>query len=199
MSIQTNLLILASTSVIRKKILSSSGLKFSICPPSVDEKKIKQKNQHLKPIDLTMLLATKKALSVFAKENELIIGADQILEIDGKALDKVKDMQEARARLWSLRGREHFLVGACALAKNGKIIWKNQQKSRLVMNKFSSQLLDELIRISGERLLKSVGCYELEAETICLFKEIDGDYTSMLGLSILPLLNALQKHGGLAQ
>ncbi|MBL4616312.1 MAG: Maf family protein [Robiginitomaculum sp.] len=195
MSIQKDLLILASASQIRKKILLSAGLEFSILPSSVDEEKIKQKNQNLSPIDLAMLLASEKALSVSTKNNSLVIGADQILEIDGKSLDKVRNMQEARDRLWSLRGREHFLVGACVLARNGKILWNNKQKSRLVMNEFSPQLLDKVMRISGERLLKSVGCYELEAETICLFKEIDGDYTAMLGLSLLPLLTALQKLG----
>ncbi|MBL1431551.1 MAG: Maf family protein [Robiginitomaculum sp.] len=195
MSIQKGVLILASASSIRKKILLSAGLKFSVCPSGVDEEKIKQTNKHLRPIDLAALLATKKALSIPSNLNELVIGSDQVLEIDGQALDKVNDMQEAKDRLWALRGREHFLVGASALARNGKIIWKNQQKSRLVMNKFSRQLLDEVMQISGERLLKSVGCYELEAETICLFKELDGDYTAMLGLSILPLLTALQKFG----
>jgi len=190
-------LVLASSSSIRQKILRSAGLKFTICVPAVDETAIKTENRHLSPSALVEVLATAKALRPNLPNDALVLAGDQVLELDEVALDKVKTMEEARDRLWSLRGREHFLTGSTVLAQAGKVLWAHNHRSKLQMLKFSEQTLDELLRQTGKKILASVGCYELEAEGIRLFETIDHDYTAMLGLPILPVLAALREFGGL--
>lgn len=199
MKVQPVALVLASGSQIRKNILESAGLVFSICPPAVDESAIKRKNPELSPNKLALLLAKTKALANNHGSDAFVIGADQILEVDGCSLDKLTTMEQAKERLWSLRNREHFLTGAVVIAQNGQIIWENQQRSRLVMTDFSQTALDAVLQQAKTRILASVGCYELEAEGIRLFREIDGDHTAMLGLPILPVLAALRQFGGLVK
>ncbi len=194
---QTCPLILASTSQIRQSLLRNVGLDFQICKPAVDEEQLKNQNPELKPLELAALLARAKALAITAPAEALIIGADQVLELDGRSLDKVPTMELARSRLLQLRGRGHYLVGAVVLAKNGKIIWQNGHRSELQMRDFSEDELDRYLDQTGERVLASVGCYELEKEGIGLFDAVGPDHFAMLGLALLPLLEALRAHGGL--
>ncbi len=197
MSLQPLPLVLASSSSIRRKILSSAGLNFTSLSPPVDETAIKASNLHFTPINLVEVLAEAKVLSVKVCKQTLVIGADQVLEVDGEALDKVKNMEQAKQRLWSLRGREHFLTGACVLVQNKNTLWKHSYQSRLRMRKFSEESLDSILEKTGKKALSSVGCYLLEGQSIQLFEEIDADFSAMLGLPILPVLAALRKFGGL--
>ncbi len=197
MSLQPLPLVLASSSSIRRKILSSAGLDFTSISPPVDEAEIKAKNLHFTPTKLVEVLAEAKALSAKVCKQTLVIGADQVLEVDGEALDKVKNMEQAKQRLWSLRGREHFLIGSCVLVQNKNTLWKYSYQSRLKMRKFSERALDSVLEKTGEKTLSSVGCYLLEGQSIQLFEEIDADFSAMLGLPIIPVLAALRKFGGL--
>ncbi|PHR63132.1 MAG: hypothetical protein COA47_00525 [Robiginitomaculum sp.] len=194
---QTSPLVLASTSQIRQSLLRNAGLKFQICQPQVDEEQLKDQNPDLTPLELASLLARAKALAVTAPAKTLVIGADQVLELDGRSLDKVSSMALARTRLLQLRGRKHYLVGAVVLAKDSKIIWEQDHRSQLQMRDFSDYALEAYLEQAGERILASVGCYELEKEGIGLFDAVGPDHFAMLGLALLPVLDALRTYGGL--
>ena len=150
--------------------------------------------------DFRGALATAKARAVFDDEqNEgLIIGADQILECDGVLYDKPRNMDEARRNLLRFRGKSHYLVGAVVLLENGQQVWSHCGRVALTMRDFSEPFLDAYLAQAGEAVLSSVGCYQLEGLGAHLFADIDGDYFSILGLPLLPLLDGLRAHGGLS-
>jgi septum formation protein len=187
-------LTLASKSKIRATVLTGAGLDFDVQVSGVDEDALKANHKGAAEA-LALALAEAKAKAVQAQG--LIIGADQILECDGALYDKPRDMQEARHNLAVFRGQTHYLVGAVALVENGQTIWSHCGRVRLTMRDFSDAFLDAYLAAAGEQILSSVGCYQLEGLGAHLFSAIDGDYFSILGLPLLPLLDGLRAHGGL--
>jgi len=194
----TKNLTLASQSEIRAAILRGAGLAFNVCVSGVDEAALKAAHQGTAE-SLAGALATAKARAVFDDgQNEgLIIGADQILECDGVLYDKPRNMDEARRNLLRFRGKSHYLVGAVVLLENGQQVWSHCGRVALTMRDFSEPFLDAYLAQAGEAVLSSVGCYQLEGLGAHLFADIDGDYFSILGLPLLPLLDGLRAHGGL--
>jgi septum formation protein len=189
-------LTLASKSRVRADILTGAGLAFDMQPSGVDEDALK--NTHAgDPPALAIALAEAKAKAVSA--DGLIIGADQLLHCDGKLYDKPRDMDEARANLKAFRGRDHQLIGGVVLIENGETVWTHHQSVTLSVRDFSDAFLDAYLEEAGDKILASVGCYQLEGLGAHLFDAIDGDYFSTLGLPLLPLLAALRAYGGLAK
>ena len=191
-------LTLASQSEIRAAILRGAGLAFNVCVSGVDEAALKAEHQGTAE-GLASALATAKARAVFddGQNDGLIIGADQILECDGVLYDKPHNMDEARRNLLRFRGKSHYLVGAVVLLENGQQVWSHCGRVALTMRNFSEPFLDAYLAQAGEAVLSSVGCYQLEGLGAHLFADIDGDYFSILGLPLLPLLDGLRAHGGL--
>jgi len=192
-------LILASQSVVRASVLRGAGLEFDVHVSGVDEDARKARHDGTAE-DLALALAAAKARAVFEdkKRTGLIIGADQILECDGVLYDKPRTMDEARANLLTLRGKTHFLVGAVTLVEDGDVVWSHCGRVALTMRDFSDSFLDGYLAEAGTAILSSVGCYQLEGLGAHLFASIDGDYFSILGLPLLPLLDGLRAHGGLS-
>jgi septum formation protein len=126
---------------------------------------------------------------------EFVLGGDQMLDIDGQVLDKPKDMDEARAHLKLLRGREHKLVTAAVIARAGAPVWRHVEVPRLRMRAFSDAFLEHYLAEAGEGILSSVGAYQLEGLGAQLFERVEGDYFSVLGLPLLPLMAFLREHG----
>lgn len=194
-------LILASGSTIRAQLLEQAGVPFEIVRPHVDEEAVRAS---LKgdgaPLDrVAEVLAEMKAQRVSnAHHGTLVIGADQLLAFDGEAIGKSADIGEARALLRRLRGKEHQLIGATVLVKDGAVIWRHLAVSRLWLRDFSEAFLEDYLAAEGEAALSSVGCYRLEGLGAQLFSRIDGDYFAVLGLALLPLLAALREHGVIA-
>lgn len=190
-------LILASASPIRRHILEAAGVTFEVDVARVDEDAAKAslRADGLSPRDQADALAALKALSVSQRREGLVIGADQMLALEGETLDKPKDRAEARAHLQRLRGRTHQLMCAAVVARGGEVLWRHVETPRLKMRAFSDAFLEDYLERGGERLFASVGAYQLEGLGAHLFERVDGDYFSVLGLPLLPLLAFLRERG----
>lgn len=190
-------LVLASSSFIRKQILTGAGIDFIVRTGDVDEDALKQSTavKHKMPEDLAVLLAMAKAQAVSINQGEFIIGADQLMEMDGKLFDKPKSMEEARARLLSMRNKEHRLIGAVVVLEENQTPWVHMSTTKLFVRNFSEAFVDTYLKQEGEDVLKSVGAYLFEARGAQLFEWVKGDFYSILGLPLLPLLGHLRSRG----
>ena len=192
--------VLASTSASRAAVLTGAGVPFTAKAPGVDEDAAKAAllGEGAGPREVADALAELKAIRVSARNDALVIGADQTLDLDGTLFDKAASLEEARERLLALRGRPHRLHAAVVVAQGGAPIWREVQTSTLWMRPFTDDFLDDYLAREGEALLGSVGCYRLEGLGAQLFSRIDGDYFAVLGLPLFGLLDLLRRHGALA-
>ncbi|MGE0660010.1 MAG: nucleoside triphosphate pyrophosphatase [Reyranellaceae bacterium] len=191
-------LILASTSPTRRRVLENAGLAFDVAAPGVDEEEIKLSlnASGASGAQIAETLAELKANRISSKAYEaLVIGADQVLSCNGVLFDKPPDMDHARAQLQALRGRPHELLTAICVSKNGGRVWHYNAVARLTMRPFSDAFLDDYLARAGKDVLGSVGVYRLEGLGAQLFSRIDGDFFTILGLPLLPLLGFLREHG----
>jgi len=195
-------LILASGSASRARILRGAHVPFTAMPADIDEEALKRKllRDHITPDQVAAALAHAKALSVSTRNKDaLVLGADQILEFGGQLVSKSADMAAARALLQRLRAKTHRLISAMALVLNGKTVWTFCDAATLRMRPFSDAFLENYLATEGEGLLSGVGCYRLEGMGAQLFESIEGDYFSILGLPLQPLLAELRRKGVIAQ
>ncbi|HEY1749999.1 MAG TPA: Maf family protein [Caulobacteraceae bacterium] len=193
-------IVLASKSRSRAAILSGAGVPYETEDSGVDEAALKARllAQGATPRDVAERLGEAKALAVSARRpGDIVVGADQTLDLAGQLFDKAADVAEARARLVAMRGRGHALHGGLVVAEGGAVVWRTTETSRLWMRGFSDAWLDGYLARGGEALLGSVGCYLLEGEGAQLFERIEGDYFAILGLPLLPLLAFLRERGAI--
>lgn len=195
------MLVLASASGVRARLLREAGVRFGVRPADIDEEAVKSTlyQQGLPIADFALALAEAKALNVSTVSPQaLVLGCDQTLICGTRLFDKPKDVAEARENLSFLRGKEHQLVCACVLAQNGKPVWQHVESAHLTMRDFTNDFLDSYIKTEGSQILTSVGCYQLEGLGAQLFSAVTGDYFTVLGLPLIPLLGALREHGVVA-
>ena len=191
------MLILASKSPARNALLAGAGLRFGTSPAQIDERALETRElgKGASINELARLLAEAKALAVaLANPGATAIGADQLLAVGSDLLHKPADIGAARAQLDRLGGRTHSLVAGAALARAGEVLWSYVDTAELSMRAFSAKERDRILALEGDRILDSVGAYRLEGPSIQLFDRIDGDYFTILGLPLLPLLAALRAH-----
>ncbi len=193
-------LVLASRSPARARLLTDAGMAFQVRPAEVDEEALKQRAlaDGEDPEAIALTLAEAKGLAVSQREEGLTIGADQTLDLDGHLFDKPPTLAAARSQLLALRGREHRLHAAVAVCRGGVVLWRTVASVRLRMRGFGDAFLDAYLTAEGEALLGCVGAYRLEAMGVQLFETIEGDYFSVLGLPLLPLLAFLRFQGQVA-
>ncbi|MGE0238954.1 MAG: nucleoside triphosphate pyrophosphatase [Parvibaculaceae bacterium] len=192
-------LVLASTSRIRGELLAKAGIAFEAVHPDVDEGALKAAAGDLSPGDLAQSLAAAKAVSVTNRSpGSLVIGADQVLNFQGKAFDKPGSREEARRHLVRLRGQPHMLETAICCAKADAVVWRHLGRATLTMRTFSDAFLDNYLDRMGPEITTSVGGYKLEGLGAQLFESIQGDYFTILGLPLLPLLDFLRRQDALA-
>lgn len=197
----TQSLILASQSSSRAMVLQRAGLQFDTHPAYVDEETAKRSLQaeNANPNDAALFLAEMKAVKISAKfPDALVIGADQILTCNDVWFDKPPDLSHVTAHLLALRGKTHILHNGICVAKAGSRIWGEIHNAQLTMRTFSEAFMDDYIKQEGDQLLSSVGAYRLETLGSQLFEHIEGDYFTVLGLPLLPLLNFLRQHGAIS-
>jgi septum formation protein len=194
-------IVLASKSRSRAAVLSGAGVAFETEDSGVDEAALKSGllAGGASPRDVAERLGEAKALAVSARRlHDVVIGADQTLDLAGTLYDKPTDLGEARAHLSALRGKGHALHGGIVAAERGEVVWRATETSRLWMRDFSDAFLDAYLARGGAGLLASVGGYQLEGEGAQLFERIEGDYFAILGLPLLPLLGFLRRRGAIA-
>jgi len=192
-------LILASTSPIRRKLLEQAGLSFSVMAPPIDEERLKAGAAGLVPGELAQMLATEKALAVSqTAPQSWVIGADQVLDIGGRSLNKPRSMAEAAAHLALLQGKTHVLATATVCARQGAVAWRHFASAAMTIRDLSEEDIGAYLAAIGEDALSSVGAYKIEGRGIRLFETISGDYFAILGLSLLPLVNFLRGVNGVA-
>jgi septum formation protein len=192
-------LILASSSKSRARLLEAAGLAFIIEPPGLDEAAMRQAisgEKSLDPHDVAEVLARAKAEAVSdLAPQAYVIGADQILALGKTVMSKPDSMEAARRQLLDLSGKTHTLHTAVAVATNGETRWAETTVATLTMRKLPPEFIGRYLAAAGEEVLGSVGAYQLESLGVQLFDKIDGDYFSILGLPLIPLLDTLRREG----
>lgn len=190
-------LTLASKSAARRNMLTGAGVPHETIGADVDEAALK--TAHLAngadPAGIAMILAETKAVAASRGRSGWVLGADQTLDLDGMLFDKAETLDEARERLTVFRGRGHTLHSAAALARDGAVVWRCADQARLFMRAFSDEFLDAYLAAEGDELLASVGCYRLEGLGAQLFEKVEGDYFTVLGMPLWPLLGELRRQG----
>lgn len=189
--------VLASGSPTRRALLEAAGLTFDVVPAHVDETAIRdnrlEQNPSIDRVKIAEALAIAKAEHVSqSRPSQLTVGADQILTLGDRIFEKPTSMEAARLQLMELRGRTHQLHATTAIAVDGTSIWHHTSTAVLTMRNFSPSALDAYLEAAGEVVMTSVGGYQIEGPAIQLFEKITGDYTTILGLPILPLLEQLR-------
>ena len=189
-------LILASKSAARRSMLQNAGVAFEARAADVDEAAIKAVSTDLDPIALAVRLAQAKALAVSSDDPDAwVLGSDQTLAFDGGLVSKALSMTAARDRLKAMRGKTHTLHSGAALATRGEIVWSGADTARMRMRDFSDAFLDAYLAAEGEALLACVGSYRLEGLGSQLFEAVEGDFFTVLGLPLWPVLAELRRAG----
>jgi septum formation protein len=191
-------LIVASGSAVRRTLLESAGLYFEVITAELDERAAERPllDAGAPPEDIALALAMAKAGEVSGRRPaDLVIGADQVLALNGERLVKPDDMEAARRQLLRLSGREHRLHSAVACARGGEVVWEHVETATLTMRRLEPELVGRYLARVGPAALASVGSYQLEGLGIQLFERIEGDYFAILGLPLLPLMHFLRTQG----
>ena len=189
-------IVLASQSASRRALLTSAGVAHEAVSPGVDENALKRAYDG-PPNGLAQHLADAKALAVDAP-GALVIGGDQVLVFKGKTFDKPRDVEEAVQRLTMMSGDDHDLIGGLAIALDGEVIWRHESRCTMDMHVLTEAEARDYLAAAGEKVLRTVGAYEVEGLGARLFERIDGDFFAVLGLDLLPLLTELRRHGALS-
>lgn len=191
-------LVLASGSRIRATLLANARLDFTVDPATVDERAVEAPllEAGFPPEDIAQVLAEAKALDVAGRRpQDLVIGADQVLGLGNARFTKPADMEAARRQLLDLSGKTHELHSAVVLARGDEVLWRHVSTARLTMRALSPAEIGRYLALAGDAVLSSVGCYQLENVGVRLFERIEGDYFTILGLPLLPLLGELRALG----
>lgn len=191
-------IVLASASPSRRALLINAGVPIEVAPARVDEDEVKEalRAEGATAAQAAETLAELKARRASGQQpGRLVVGADQILTCDGAWFDKPRDRAEAAEHLTRLSGRRHTLITAAVVVRDGARIWHHRAEAHLMMRVLDDALIARYLDAVGEDVCSSVGAYQLEGLGAQLFTHIEGDFFTILGLPLLPLLGFLREHG----
>ena len=191
-------LVLASASASRVAVLRQAGLTIMQDVAGVDEDTVKQslRAEGADAAHVAVTLADLKAQQVSRRHPDaFVIGADQMLDCNGVWFDKPPDIDHARAHLMSLRGRSHDLITAAVVVRAGARVWQHVECATLTMRPLSDAFIESYLQTAGSDVCSTVGAYRLEGLGAQLFTRVEGDFFTILGLPLLPLLDFLRGHG----
>jgi septum formation protein len=189
-------LVLASSSPFRRMLMENAGLVFEAHAAQIDERAIEARLEKsgATPDEVALVLAEAKANDVSRRfSGALIIGSDQTMSLGPQVFHKPKDMADAANHLRVLAGKTHRLNSAIAIVRNEEVLWRHVAHAVLTMRPLTDDFITRHLQRVGTKALASVGAYQLEGEGIQLFEKIDGDYFTILGLPMLPLLAKLRE------
>ena len=182
-----NKIILASKSEVRKEILDKNNIKCVVEPSNVDEEPVKEsllKEQASSEI-ISKNLAELKANKVSMKKNdEIVLGADSVIDLEGELISKPESREEAMEILKKLNGKSHFLISSVCISKNGSMIWNYTDKAKLTMKKFTDDELKNYLSKISDANLYAYNVYQIEGEGRSLFASIEGDEDTIMGLPV---------------
>ena len=180
-------LILASKSKVRKEILNKNNIKCVVEPSNVDEDLVKQSllNEGASPEIISKNLAELKANKVSQKKSdEIVLGADSVIDLEGEIISKPLDREEALEILKKLNGKKHHLISSVCISKNGSMIWNYTDKAALTMKKMSNDEIDKYLDKISDEALYAYNVYQIEGEGRTLFSKIEGDEDTIMGLPV---------------
>ena len=198
LKIMINKIILASKSGVRKKILEDNGIACRVEPSNIDEDSFKKSllKQNATPTIISKNLAELKANKISQKfTNEIILGADSVIDLEGQIISKPSDRIEAIKILQKLNGKTHHLISSVCISKGGLMIWNHTDKASLTMKNMSILELEHYLSKISDKVLYAYNVYQIEGEGRNLFSKIDGDENAIMGLPITQIkqyLNILQ-------
>lgn len=196
----TRPLILASASPHRRRLLENAGLAVEVVRADLDERFVEAPllASGAAPEDIAEVLAEAKACEVSGRNpGALVIGADQTLSLGGELLYKPEGMEGARRQLLALSGRTHRLTSAVVLAENGAAVWRRSGQADITFRSLTPPEIGRYLARAGEAALSSVGCYQIEGLGITLMERVEGDFFTVVGLPLLPLLAELRARGAI--
>jgi septum formation protein len=182
-----NKIILASKSKVRKEILDKNNITSQVEPSNVDEDIVKESllKEQASPSIISKNLAELKANKVSSKFiNQMVLGADSVIDLDGELISKPQNRKEAFDILKKLNGKKHYLVSSVCISKNGTMIWNYTDKATLKMKNFSDQDLNQYLNKITDEALYAYNVYQIEGEGRNLFESIEGDENTIMGLPI---------------
>ena len=187
-------LILASTSSIRRQMLQSAGVAFEAAKPHVNEDEFKSRLAD--PAELARCLAEAKAISVGkGSPDDMVIGSDSVVSVEGRLFDKPADREQAAEHLRLFSGKEMRLTSAVALARAGETIWTHAETAVLSVRALGNAFIDSYLDAEWPEVGTCVGVFRMEGRGVQLFERVEGDHFTILGMPLLPLLGALRDRG----
>ena len=189
-------IILASKSEVRKTILEKNNISCLVKPSNIDEDPVKESliKEGASPEIISKNLAELKANKVSQKiEQNLVLGADSVIDLDGELISKPGNREDAFAILKKLNGKQHHLISSVCISKNGSMIWNYTDKAKLTMKKMSDTDLKDYLSKISDKMLYAYNVYQIEGEGRSLFAEIEGDENTIMGLPIKKIKDYLKK------
>ena len=182
-----NKIILASKSGVRKKILNQNGIVCEVVPANIDEDQIKESliKEKATPEIISKNLAKLKANKVSEKKyNELVLGVDSVIDLNGELISKPTNREEATNILQKLNGQKHQLISSVCISKNGSMIWNSTDSSTLTMKQLNLDEIKSYLTKIRDKELYAYGVYQIEADGRSLFSKIEGDEDTIMGLPV---------------
>ena len=195
-----NKIILASKSGVRKKILEKNNIKCEAIPANIDEGSVKESliKEKATPKIISKNLAELKANKISVKKpNDIVLGADSVIDLNGKLISKPINRKEAFDILQRLNGQKHRLISSACISKNGSMIWNHTEKAQLTMKKMTDEELKSYLTKVKDKALYAYNVYQIESEGRSLFSQIDGDEDTIMGLPIKQIKEYLKNYNNI--